>query len=293
MGQFDVSRGNLAKRVFRVIACRLVWVGRAGSANQRVFRVSTRRLRPGLLSFCARLVCHGGLTAHRLPVVKGTCGGYITRYPAVVPDEDMAVKRLSIPAIAMIALLAGCAEYKEYTYKEFSVSREQAYQSMTSILEDEGYPISEVDENYVNDLPEIYIETEFNLRQTGAVYRGANMRRKAYVTITTVYSERAPFEYQPLNELDGERLEEAGHKYEEEKKAGLEQTRIGIAVRLERKSDISRPLEADWYYDGPDNYESGALMGRFEAAWGESRKGGSTEPSAKGVKRKREELENR
>src|SRR5690606_9971683 len=38
------------------------------------------------------------------------------------PDEDLAVKRFQIPALALLlALLAGCAEYKEYTYKEFSV----------------------------------------------------------------------------------------------------------------------------------------------------------------------------
>lgn len=229
----------------------------------------------------------------RLAVVEALCGGYITPYPAVVPDKDMAVKRLSIPALALVALLAGCAEYKEYTYKEFSVSREQAYQSMVTILKDEGYPITEIEENYVNDLPEVYIETDYNLRQTGAVYQGNNMRRKAYVKITTVYSEREPFEYQPLNDEEGEAMNKGREKYEEDKKAGLEQTRIGIAVRLERRSDITRPLEADWYYDGPDNYESAALMGRFEAAWGDSRSGGKIGPSSKGEKRKREELENR
>ncbi|MBZ0136350.1 MAG: hypothetical protein K8I27_08255 [Planctomycetes bacterium] len=203
------------------------------------------------------------------------------------------MKRLSIPALALVALLGGCAEYKEYTYKEFSVSREQAYQSMVSILTEEGYPIAELEENYVNDLPEIYIETEWNLRQTGSPYQGNDMRRKAYVKVTTVYSERKPFEYQPLDDMDGERMNEKKAKVEEDKKAGLEQTRIGVAVRLERRSDINRPLEADWYYDGPDNYEAAALMGRFEAAWGEKKHGGSTEPSAKGIKQKREELEKR
>lgn len=203
------------------------------------------------------------------------------------------MKRLCLPLIAFCALLAGCAEYKEYTYKEFSVSREQAYQSMVTILRDEGYPITEIEENYVNDLPEVYIETDYNLRQTGAVYKGSNFRRKAYVKITTMYSEREPFEYQPLDDLDGEAMDEGRAKYEEDKKAGLEQTRIGVAVRLERKSDISRPLEADWYYDGPDNYEVAALLGRFEAAWGEARRGGSTEPSAKGMQQKRKELESR
>lgn len=228
-----------------------------------------------------------------LAVVEACGGGYIGPYPAVVPDEDMAVKRLSLPVFAMVALLAGCAEYKEYTYKEYSVSREQAYQSMVSILREEGYPVTTIEENYVNDLPEVYIETDYNLRQTGAVYQGNNIRRKAYVKITTMYSEREPFEYQPLNDLDGKAMDEDREKYDEDKKAGLEQTRVGIAVRMERRSDISRPLEADWYYDGPDNYESAALMGRFEAAWGEMRRGGSTEPSAKGIQRKKEELENR
>jgi hypothetical protein len=204
----------------------------------------------------------------------------------------LAVKP-SLIAIALVALLAGCAEYKEYTYKEYSVSREQAYQSMLYILNEEGYPIAEIDENFVNDLPEVYIETDWNLRQTGSVYHGNDQRRKAYIKITTVYSERQPFEYQPLSDDDGERLKDEAEQTELDKKAGLEQTRIGIAVRLERRSDIKRPFEADWYYDGPDNFEAAALMGRFEAAWGERKHGGSTEPSAKSMQKKREDLEKR
>ncbi|MCA8946063.1 MAG: hypothetical protein KDB29_07540, partial [Planctomycetes bacterium] len=110
----------------------------------------------------------------------------------------------------------------------------------------------------------------------------------AYIKITTLYSERKPYEYQPLSDEDGERIKEMNEELE--KKADLEQTRVGIAVRLERRSDIKRPLEADWYYDGPDNYESAALMGRFEAAYGAQKHGGSTEPSSKSRAMKEEEL---
>lgn len=177
----------------------------------------------------------------------------------------------------MLALLAGCAEYKEYTYQEFSISREQAYQSAVAILNDEGYTVTKVEENYVNDLPEIYLETDWNQRQVGNPYPGNDMRRKAYFKITTLYTERKKYEFQPLSKEDGERIKD--RNAELEKKAELEQTRIGVAVRLERRSDIQQPLEADWYYDGPDNYETSALMGRFEAAYGEHKHGGSTEPS--------------
>jgi hypothetical protein len=199
-----------------------------------------------------------------------------------------------IPVLALV-LLAGCAEYKEYTYKEYSVSREEAYQTMVSILQAEGYDVADVEENFVKDLPEIDITTDWNLRQTGNVYQGNDMRRKAYVKITTIYSERKPFEYQPLSNEEGEEMKAARDKREKrteaEKKADLEQTRIGVAVRLERRSDISRPLEADWYYDGPDNYESSLIMGRFEAAWGEEQAGGTIGPSPKGEALKKDELE--
>jgi hypothetical protein len=168
---------------------------------------------------------------------------------------------------------------------------------MVSILRDEGYDIATTEENFVNELPEVYMDTEWNMIQTGSVYAGNDYRRKAYVKITTVYSERKPFEYQPLSEEEGKEMKEKKDKEEKkseaEKKADLEQTRIGIAVRLERRSDIKRPLEADWYYEGPDNYESAALMGRFEAAWGKDRAGGSIGPSPKGEARKREDLESR
>jgi hypothetical protein len=187
-----------------------------------------------------------------------------------------------MPILALV-LLAGCAEYKEYTYKDFSVSREQAYDTVLSILESEGYEVVEVEENYVNDLPEIEMKTDWN-----------DKRRKAYVKITTVYSERKPFEYQPLNEEQGKELKkkegESKAKTEAEKKAELEQTRIGIAVRLERRSDIQRPLESDWYYDGPDNFESAALMGAFEAAWGKEKAGGTIGPSPKGEAIRKDEL---
>lgn len=189
----------------------------------------------------------------------------------------------------LLALLAGCAEYKEYHYKEYTVSREQAFSTMVDLLHKEGYKIEEIDENYVNDLPEVYIETGWNLSQTGGVYHGNDQRRKAYVKITTLYSERDPVEHQPLSNEQGKEMRDL--EKEEAKKAGLEQTRLGIAVRLERRSDISRPLESDWYYDGPDSYSVMELMGRFEAAWGEERSGGATKPSGKSEKLKQQELE--
>ncbi|MCA8910383.1 MAG: hypothetical protein KDB82_01660 [Planctomycetes bacterium] len=199
------------------------------------------------------------------------------------------MKRFQIPALALLlGLLAGCAEYKEYSYQEFSISREQAYQSAVSILNQEGYTVTNIEENYVNDLPEVYLETDWNQRQVGSPYPGNDMRRKAYVKITTLYSERKPYEYQPLSEEDGERIREM--EGDLKKKSELEQTRIGIAVRLERRSDIKRPLDSDWYYDGPDNYEVAALMGRFEAAYGEHKHGGSTEPSSKGTRMKEDQL---
>jgi hypothetical protein len=210
------------------------------------------------------------------------------------------VKRFQIPALALLlALLAGCAEYKEYTYKEFSVPREQAYTALQSILADEGYEIRDVEENLVNDLPEIYFDTEWNMAQTGSPYAGNDFRRRAYIKITTVYSERKPFEFQPLNEAEAKawaeqrkkQQEREGGMTEDEKKAELEQTRIGIAVRLERRSDIKRPLEADWYYEGPDAYEVAVLMGRFEAAYGTSKTGGTISPSGKSQKMYRDELE--
>ncbi len=198
--------------------------------------------------------------------------------------------RFAFPVLALV-LLAGCAEYKEYTYKEFTVSREQAYQTMVGILESEGYRITEISENYVNDLPEVYMETDWNMRQSGSVYPGNDMRRKAYVKITTQYSERKPREYQPLDDEDAERIREL--EEDERKKAELEQTRIGIAVSLERRSDIRKPLETDWYYDGQDKFTVAELMGRFEAAWGEDKAGGGTKPSRRSEDLKRQELEGR
>ena len=220
------------------------------------------------------------------------------RASPIDPEEDFALKRLQLPVLALaLGLLAGCAEYKEYQYQEFSVSREIAYTAIRSILADEGYEIRDIDENVVNDLPEIYMDTEWNMTQSGSPYAGNDFRRRAYVKVTTVYSERSEFEYQPLSEAEAkawaEENEREGRKSETEKKADLEQTRIGIAVRLERRSDIKRPLEADWYYEGPDNYEVSVLMGRFEAAYGVKKSGGTIKPSSKGEAIRRDELKRR
>jgi hypothetical protein len=204
-------------------------------------------------------------------------------FVVIKPD----VKKLSLPVLlALMCALVGCAEYKEYTYREYAVSRENAYDAMRAILQAEGYEVNEVSENFVNDLPEVYMETEWNLRQTGSPYPGNDIRRKAYVKITTVQSERTRVQHQPLSDEDWEAMKE--REEELDKRAELEHNRIGIAVRMERRSDIKKPLEADWFYDGPDNFEAAALMGRFESAYG--RKAGA-KPSAKSERIKRNQLE--
>lgn len=208
------------------------------------------------------------------------------------------MKRLSALLLpALLGLLAGCAEYKEYTYKEFPIAREQAYDAMKALMEEEGYIFVEQEENFVNGLPEVYLESDWNLRQTGGYMRGTDQRRKAYVKITTVYSERKGREFQPLNEDQGKKLRELegeDKKYAtseaDRKKAELDQTRIGIAVRLERQDNIDRPLVDDWIYEGPDNLAVAELMGRFEAHFNENKQGGAIGPSPRGEKAKEEEL---
>jgi hypothetical protein len=195
------------------------------------------------------------------------------------------------PTLLLIAclagLIAGCAEHKDYYFKDFNVSREQAYDAVMYVLRDEGYDVTEFSENMVNDLPEAYMETDWNMRQTGNPYAGNDVRRKAYIKLTTQYSDRTPVEYQPLSEEDGEALTKL--KDDIRKKADLETTRISVAVRSERRTDIKRPLEADWIYEGPDKYEVMALLGRVEAIFGKQ-SGRAGRPSAKGEKLKEEQI---
>src|SRR5690606_6653623 len=111
-------------------------------------------------------------------------------------------------------------------------------------------------------LPESYLETSWNMRQTGNPYPGNDVRRMAYVKITTRYSDRKPVEYQPLTEEEGEALDKLNEEIK--RKAEIETTRISIAVRSERRSDLKRPLESEWIYQGPDGFEVMTLMGRLE-----------------------------
>ncbi len=184
-------------------------------------------------------------------------------------------------------LLAGCAEYKEYRYRDFMVSREQAYDAVRYVLDTEGYEVVTYEENWVNDLPESYLETTWNMRQTGNPYPGNDVRRKAYVKITTRYSDRKPVEYQPLTEEEGEALDKLNEEIK--RKADIETTRISIAVRSERRSDLKRPLESEWIYQGPDGFEVMALMGRLESTLGTA-SGGMGGPTDRGMKLKEDRL---
>src|SRR5690606_28553329 len=120
-------------------------------------------------------------------------------FPRHSLSEEAAVNHRLLTILCVSAgLLAGCAEYKEYRYRDFTVSREQAYDAVRYVLDTEGYEVVTYEENWVNDLPESYLETSWNMRQTGNPYPGNDVRRMAYIKITTRYSDRKPVEYQPL-----------------------------------------------------------------------------------------------
>jgi hypothetical protein len=185
-------------------------------------------------------------------------------------------------------LLAGCAEYKEYQYKHFNISHEQALDAIETVLRNEGYEIDGAPErNWVNDLPETYLDTDWNMRQAGSPVPGNDVRRRAYVKITTMFSDRKRLEYQPLNENYAKALEAKNEEIK--KKADTESTRIGIAVRSERRSDIKRPLEADWVYEGPDSLEARTLIFRLEAMFGKG-KDETPGPTERSVKLKEDQL---
>jgi hypothetical protein len=193
---------------------------------------------------------------------------------------------LIIPCL-MLALLSGCAEHKEYYYRDFPIPREQAFDGMVNILHGEGYDIVKLKENSVKNLPETYLETAWNMRQAGNPYPGNDVRRRAYVKITTIYSEREIEEHQPLDLDDANRL--ARLNEEQRMKAELEHTRISIAVRGERRSNIRSPLESDWIYEGPDNLEVMALLGRAQALFADHT-GRASRPSARSERLHEERL---
>lgn len=173
------------------------------------------------------------------------------------------MKKITLLAVLVAAVLVqGCAEHKEYQYKDFQVSREIAYDTMVGLLREEGYEIVEQEENWLNDLPEVKMTTDWNMTQAGGVYKGNDVRRKAYIRIITSVTDRKGPEFQPLNASDAAKHREMTKNLE--KRSKLEIQRIGVAVRLERKSDISRPFESDWVYDGPDEQAVFALLSKFE-----------------------------
>jgi hypothetical protein len=184
----------------------------------------------------------------------------------------------AIPLL-LAALLIGCVEHKEFYYRDFQVSREGAYDAVMNVLYSEGYEVSELKENWVRGLPELYMETDWNMLQTGNPYPGNDVRRRASIKITTVYSERERFEYQPLTEDDAASMRRSSE--EAEKRAAMEHTRISVAVTAERRSNVRQPVRSDWIYEGSDMYEVGALLGRIEAIVGEQRPGG-IRPSERG-----------
>lgn len=192
------------------------------------------------------------------------------------------MKQVVFALLALFALssLSGCAEYKEYRYMDFQMSREDAFQAVSATLQERGYTLAEIEEtNY--DYPEIYFETGWNMRDAvDSVYRGNAVRRKAYVRVITRYAEEDQQSFQPLGDL----TEEERKKLEEEaarKKKKLELTTIGIAIRLERLSDVRSPLEAvdgDWNYEGPDNLEVAMIFGDLEVLFMDE-KGNAGDPS--------------
>jgi hypothetical protein len=191
----------------------------------------------------------------------------------------LAVKKIgfTIPLL-LAALLIGCVEHKEFYYRDFQISREGAYDAVMNVLYTEGYEVRDLKENWVRGLPELHVVTDWNMLQTGNPYPGNDVRRRATVKITTVYSERERIEYQPLTDehaAEMRRLDE-----ESRKRAEMEHTRISVAVTAERRSNVRQPVRSDWIHEGSDVYEVGAILGRIEAIVGEKRPGG-VQPTAR------------
>lgn len=206
------------------------------------------------------------------------------------------MKPAVIAVLCLAALVCGCAQHKEYEYRDFQVSRENAYQTVKNMLASEQYDVVEVrDEDYKE--PEIYMETSWNLRDVNKqVYRGNAIRRKAYVRIITRITDRKPIEFQPLERADKPMTKEEREKWEKEhaeskKKGELEITTIGIAIRRERLSDIKSPadiIDGDWVYEGPDELEGSMLFGKLEMIFADKR--GAGNPSERSMKRERDRI---
>lgn len=205
------------------------------------------------------------------------------------------MKPTLIAAALAISLLflGGCAESKEYQYRDYQISRENAYHTLKSILAEEGYDVVKIEETDYKE-PEIYLETSWNMRDANkSVYRGNSVRRRAYVRIITRFSDREVVEFQPLERADKPMTKEEKAKWEKDneasrKKGELEVTTIGIAVRRERLSDIKSPadiINGDWTYEGPDELASSVLFGDLEMIIAERK--GAGEPSKRSMDRER------
>lgn len=203
---------------------------------------------------------------------------------------DFVNRKLLCLCVLALALLGGCAEHKEFQYRDYPMAREEMYDAVLSVLHSEGYDVAEQSENVVHGMPETELQTDWNMRNAGDVNPGNDVRRRAYVRITTLYTERDEREFQPLSPEDGKRIKDM--KEEERKKADLEQTRLSIAVTRERREGVRGPLDAEWIYEGPDNLSAAQMLGRFEAMFG-GKKGGGAKPSNKGERLKEEELRSR
>ncbi|MCC6572212.1 MAG: hypothetical protein IT462_00345 [Planctomycetes bacterium] len=200
---------------------------------------------------------------------------------------------LLIAALALLSL-AGCAEYKEYVFKDFQVSREEAYNSVVSVLAEQGYEVVKVEEIAAHE-PEVYLESKWNLRQTGSIYPGNNIRRRAYVKVITRFTDRAPEEFQPLAKADkpmtAEERKAWDEKEEARKKGDLEITRIGVAIRREKLNDIRSPadfMEADWVYQGPDELACDMILGDLDLLMGAKR--GAGDPSERIMEARRRHM---
>ncbi|MBV6516617.1 MAG: hypothetical protein HPKKFMNG_02303 [Planctomycetes bacterium] len=201
-----------------------------------------------------------------------------------------------LACVLALSLLAGCAEFKDYQYRDYQVSRENAYHTMKAVLANEGYTVVIVEDQDYKE-PEIYLETDWNMRNANqSVYRGNSIRRKAYVRILTRYTERGESEFQPLDRADKPMTKEERAKWEKEheaaaKKGDLEFTTIGIAVRRERLSDVKSPadiINGDWVYEGPDSLAADIMFGDLEMILADKK--GAGEPTRRSMEREKSRM---
>lgn len=197
-------------------------------------------------------------------------------------------------AALVLLLLAGCAEYKEYYFKDFQISREDAYNSVVAVLNEQGYEVVKLEEIPGNE-PEVYLESGWNMRQTDSPYPGNNVRRRAYVRLITTFTDRRPKEFQPLAKADKPMTPDEVKTFERDETArkmgNLEITRVGVAVRREKRNDVRSPMEimdGDWVYLGPDTLATEMILGDLDILMGDRR--GAGEPSERSLRARRDRL---